>query len=526
MKLLLSYAAIADFALAFLAAQSVLADTASESTALATNDNDSKKRYIMKYSKQVTLDNVGQTIEAAGALVERQLTCTRGVVINVDQEGRRIMEEAEGFSLTPLANTHASVAPEGLNPAKYLRERSLGGYCSRCPRAYRNYILTSADIKVIKDLIKENIALDSESFAGSVTNSLGELLRLVFHDASSYDSSKNTLSGLNGCVNMDFDSNAGLQDGLTFLAETKAKLNFFISNADLFVLAAISAVEAAGGPVIPYSYGRTDGECSCEKDFFPDPESDAATTTDELNSSILDRLGLSERDITALLGAHTLGKTEEKFSGYKGGWIPPDQRSTFDNLFYFVMINRPWVKTVRVVAGKTFTEWRSPLVEIDAIMLNTDAILGFEIHDGCNVFGDDPENFLGTGGPDGGPADFVPDEIRNCTKREDKYGRSAHAFADDNEEWIEAFTDAFYQLSTTTVPCGRKELRCPTGLACPEGWEADSDDNGGDDHHNNKPPRGGGGGGGGGGRGGGGRGGGGRGGGGRGGGQFSRLDQP
>ena len=151
-------------------------------------------------------------------------------------------------------------------------------------------------------------------------------------------------------------------------------------------------------------------------------------------------------------------------SGYSGGWIPPDQRSTFDNLYYIVMLNRPWVKTTvasRLDPSVTLTEWRSPLLEIDAMMLNIDAILGFKDIGNCNVFGEDPLGFLQLDVSEGG-ASFTPapEDIVNCVVRDDdEYGIAVQDFAADNDVFLADYVSAFTKMIDDTVPC--KDLELP-----------------------------------------------------------------
>jgi hypothetical protein len=105
---------------------------------------------------------------------------------------------------------------------------------------------------MIKNLLKDNIELDEQSFAGSKSDSCGELLRLVFHDVLPFVKGSGSMGGLNGCVDLVFASNAGTQSSIQFVEETRSYLldtaNIAISTADLFVLAAIVSIEATGGP--------------------------------------------------------------------------------------------------------------------------------------------------------------------------------------------------------------------------------------------------------------------------------------
>lgn len=459
-------------------------------------------KFVLTFGPATKIETVEQIVLNAGVTSGRFLKCTRGLLLAVDPSSNHL--DALNRMLLPdmklmphgahpsLDDTDKNESdPQGkeeqLVSSGSTFQRRLGGdrrhethvksdrtasdgiSCDTCPPMDNIPEITTLDVTRIKEEIKSSLGTGENgagSFAGSLSNSLGELLRLVFHDVSAFDiKSVNDLSGLNGCVNMDFPSNAGLTDAFSFLLFVRFKTKVKISMADMIVLGAITAIEEGGGPVIPFRYGRIDVPCKCETDFFPDPESeDALVGTGELDATMRDRNGLTRREITALLGSHTFGGLEPFFSGYSGGWIPPANRSTFNNLYYVVMLNRPWVKTTvesRLEAGKNLTEWRSPLVEIDAMMLNIDAVLGFHIHDGCNVFGLDPHNFIGTGGENGTPADFVPETIVNCTLRDDEYGQAVEDFAANNTMWREEYEAAFIKMVEDTVPCKPGDLKVP-----------------------------------------------------------------
>ena len=332
----------------------------------------------------------------------------------------------------------------------------------QCPEINDDYIVTEGMVQSLKDAIKDNIALDGASFAGSRSDSMGELLRLVFHDVAQFQMNGSTdLSGLNGCVDLSFPGNAGLQNAVSFLEQLRDDLEIVITMADLFVLAAQAAIEAGGGPVIPYKFGRIDVPCDCETNFLPNAESEAArTSTLELDRSMVERLGLTRREVTALMGSHTLGRAEEQFSGYEGGWMPPSLRDDFNNMYYFALLRRPWVKVTKNINGAELVEWREPLESINSMFLNTDAILAFDIV-GCNVFGEDPLDFINTGGADGGRADFVPDVLVPCTLRDDEYAQAVHDFADNNNLWLSEYSAAYIKMVEQTVSCGQLKDPAP-----------------------------------------------------------------
>lgn len=452
-------------------------------------------KYVLTFGPSTNIEKAEQIVLNAGVTSGHFLKCTRGLLLTVDPSSDHLDALTEellpDMKLMPYgAHPSLDTVMNGSDPQRKEKvvssgstfQRRLGkddrhrtrvgsgataSPCDSCPSTKNIPKVTGNDVGKIKTEIKSNLQKGPGSFAGSLSNSLGELLRLVFHDVSAFDIRNNStkdLSGLNGCVNMDFASNAGLTDAISFLLFVKFETNVQISMADLIVLGAITAIEEGGGPSIPFRYGRIDVPCNCETDFFPDPESaDALVGTGELDVTMRDRNGFTRREITALLGSHTFGKLESFNAGYSGGWIPPTERATFNNLYYVVMLNRPWVKTTvesRLDPGKNLTEWRSPLVAIDAMMLNIDAVLGFNIDGGCNVFGLDPFNFTGTGGEGGGSADFVPETLVNCTLRNDEYGQAVQDFAANNTVWEEAYVTAFIKMVEDTVPC--KDLKKPT----------------------------------------------------------------
>jgi hypothetical protein len=146
-----------------------------------------------------------------------------------------------------------------------------------------------------------------------------------------------------------------------------------ISQADLWTLAGALSIEFAGGPHVPHALGRvddTDGAKCPMPGRLPDASQGAAHLRDvfhrmvrrckstpvlkalgtmclklgdELHDELLSiftfehelrqyRVGLGDRDIVALSGAHTLGRCHLVRSGYDGKWrgrdTPPLPAST------------------------------------------------------------------------------------------------------------------------------------------------------------------------------------------------------
>ncbi|KAL5704398.1 L-ascorbate peroxidase [Ranunculus cassubicifolius] len=156
------------------------------------------------------------------------------------------------------------------------------------------------------------------------------LVRLGWHDAGTYNKNIEEWpqrGGANGSLRFDIElkhaANAGLVNALNIVKPLKEKYPG-ISYADLFQLASATAVEEAGGPKIPMKYGRVDvsaPEQCPEEGRLPDagPPSPASHLRD-----VFYRMGLSDKDIVALSGAHTLGRSRPE----RSGWGKPETKYT------------------------------------------------------------------------------------------------------------------------------------------------------------------------------------------------------
>ncbi|KAI1353870.1 peroxiredoxin [Xylaria sp. FL0043] len=165
------------------------------------------------------------------------------------------------------------------------------------------------------------------------------LVRLAWHSAGTYDAASGT-GGSNG-AGMRYEAeggdpaNAGLQHARTFLEPVK-KAHPWITYADLWTLAAIVAIEAMGGPKIPWQGGRTDFS---EADAARIPPRgrlpDGAQGAEHLRS-IFGRMGFDDREIVALSGAHSLGRCHVDRSGFEGKWVNNPTR--FSNQYFRVLL--------------------------------------------------------------------------------------------------------------------------------------------------------------------------------------------
>ncbi|BDA51207.1 probable L-ascorbate peroxidase 4, peroxisomal [Coccomyxa sp. Obi] len=134
------------------------------------------------------------------------------------------------------------------------------------------------------------------------------LIRLAFNDALTYDAPTNT-SGANGSIRnkkeLAHEGNKGLQHAVDLLKPIKEKYPN-LSYADFFQLAGMLAVEAAGGPTIPFTPGRKDSWSFPPSGRLPDPTI-AENATAHLRA-VAERLGLPLRQFVALMGVHKIGR--------------------------------------------------------------------------------------------------------------------------------------------------------------------------------------------------------------------------
>jgi L-ascorbate peroxidase len=164
------------------------------------------------------------------------------------------------------------------------------------------------------------------------------MVRLAWHDAGTYCAETNT-GGANAISCFAPEASHGANNGLAWARDTlePIKKDFpEVSYADLYQFASIVAIAHAGGPKIPFRFGRTD---AAEGDCTPDGRlPDATKGESHLRGEVFHRMGLSDKDIVALSGAHTLGRCHKDRSGFEGAWTA--EPLTFDNS-YFVNILHP-----------------------------------------------------------------------------------------------------------------------------------------------------------------------------------------
>ena len=179
-----------------------------------------------------------------------------------------------------------------------------------------------------------------------------KMIRLIFHDC--------VASGCDGCVEVDNPENFGLEGisrELSALYDNELSESG-MSRADFYALAAVVAVRVAADeqscmmlmlppdctkpvPDMSIVYGRKDCATSPNSNGdtgFPDAHGDLEHVLEVFR----DGMGLTVRQVVALIGAHTMGMATPRNSGFQGPWAPPTTR--FDNAFFRTLVsnNSAW----------------------------------------------------------------------------------------------------------------------------------------------------------------------------------------
>lgn len=168
------------------------------------------------------------------------------------------------------------------------------------------------------------------------------LLRLSWHVSGTYDKNDNSGGSFGGTYRFkkeaDDPSNMGLQNAAKFL-EPIAKEFPWISHGDLYTLGGVTAIQEMQGPKIPWRPGRVDAD---EKETPENGRLPDATQGSDYVRKYFGRFGFTDQEIVALIGAHSLGKTHLKNSGFEGPWGA--STNVFTNDFFKNLLNENWKK--------------------------------------------------------------------------------------------------------------------------------------------------------------------------------------
>lgn len=191
------------------------------------------------------------------------------------------------------------------------------------------------------------------------------LIRLAFHQAGTYDPAAAAHAGgaLGGAGNAsmrfppeaDSPDNAGLATARALLEDVKRRVGDDLSYADLWSLAGVVAVQELGGPDIPWRPGRGDqaaGPSAVPGGRLPDATDPSPAAIRRLFG---ERLGFSDAETVALIGAHSVGRAHAGSSGFTGAWTRAPTR--FGIGYFDELSTQTWVRRVQTRSGKVrFTD--------------------------------------------------------------------------------------------------------------------------------------------------------------------------
>jgi len=156
------------------------------------------------------------------------------------------------------------------------------------------------------------------------------MLRLAWHSAGTFDVCSKTggpFGTIRHAEELAHEANNGLDIAVRLLEPLKEQFPT-ISYADFYQLAGVVAVEITGGPEVPFHPGREDKPAPPPEGRLPD----ATKGSDHLRCVFGKQMGLSDQDIVALSGGHTLGRCHKERSGFDGPWTA--NPLIFDNSYF------------------------------------------------------------------------------------------------------------------------------------------------------------------------------------------------
>jgi cytochrome c peroxidase len=197
--------------------------------------------------------------------------------------------------------------------------------------------MSATDNSVWTSIAKEVKALVDEKGCHPI------LVRLAWHDAGTYDVSTKTGGPRAAMRHAEGEAthgaNAGLDVARKLLQPIKDRYPG-VGYADFWQFAGYVAIEAAGGPHMPFRAGRVDaGEADPKVASGRLP--DATQGSDHLRW-VFNKMGFNDQEIVALSGAHALGRGHKDRSGFEGPWTTTPNK--FGNTFFTTLIDNKWVE--------------------------------------------------------------------------------------------------------------------------------------------------------------------------------------
>ena len=143
---------------------------------------------------------------------------------------------------------------------------------------------------------------------------------LAFHDAATRRQGDSRRQGPNGSIRFELmgDENYGPSMAAALAAVENIVQRCRVSWADAIAVSGAAVVEAMGGPVISVETGRSDATEPDNDKRLPD-----GTLTSGAIRDYFRQLGMSDAELVALLGAHTVPGQKPRMELYAGSGLVP-----------------------------------------------------------------------------------------------------------------------------------------------------------------------------------------------------------
>jgi len=122
------------------------------------------------------------------------------------------------------------------------------------------------------------------------------------------------------------------------------------------------AIEALGGPVVPWKPGRKDK--TDDSDVPPNGRLPDAEKGEDHIREVFYRMGFNDREIVALLGAHCLGRCHKNHSGYEGPWTFTPTKFTAQ--FYTMLLTQTWHPKKKIGEKNQFRDNKDKIMMLPA----------------------------------------------------------------------------------------------------------------------------------------------------------------
>ncbi|KAF1958017.1 heme peroxidase [Byssothecium circinans] len=166
-------------------------------------------------------------------------------------------------------------------------------------------------------------------------------IRLIFHDCGAWNTAQGAKGGCDGSIalapgEIDRDENKGLANIATTLKSLAGQ--YKVGVADMIVFAGNHAiVTCPGGPRVDTFIGRTDSTTLAPGNLLPDVNAPAADL-----SKLFTEKGFSDRDLAALLGAHSTSNQFNFDTSPGNAGAPQDSTpGIWDVKYYSETLNPP-----------------------------------------------------------------------------------------------------------------------------------------------------------------------------------------